>query len=388
MVMPPKFSHQDSSHIGFLDTLRGLLAFWVYYGHLKMAAIGKEVLIGSPAIAVDGFMLLSGFLMAYHWILRQSKFLTSWDQVKDFFLRRFFRIAPLYYSLLIVAFIGQDYFLEVRKSVDNIIPPAWGGTVLVPFNPDFPRLSIWNLLSRLSFTFGLIPKFVSSNILPDWSISLEMQFYLIFPLLVIILANLGPTTTAFFVFITTLAANKFFGLYDHAGLFARYPQPSMLLFKLNIFLAGMAIAYAFHSRDNWKKISWLIIGILSLYNVKVQVFIIAFIMVLLLFFDAEFQELFSRLGSWKISKFVGDTSYSLYLVHLLLIYPVLHSLFQRQWFLTLPIYPRLLVALGLITPVAYGLAYILYLIIERNGIRLGKWISRMTIKRQGGSSTV
>jgi peptidoglycan/LPS O-acetylase OafA/YrhL len=50
-------------HIGFLDALRGFLAFWVFYGHLKMASIAKDVLWGSPALAVDGFMQLSGFLM-------------------------------------------------------------------------------------------------------------------------------------------------------------------------------------------------------------------------------------------------------------------------------------------------------------------------------------
>jgi hypothetical protein len=30
------------NHIGFLDALRGFLAFWVYYGHLKMASIGRK----------------------------------------------------------------------------------------------------------------------------------------------------------------------------------------------------------------------------------------------------------------------------------------------------------------------------------------------------------
>jgi len=67
-------SFNQKDHIGFLDLARGFLAFWVYYAHLKMASIGKDVIWGSPALAVDGFMLLSGFLMAYHWVLREDSF--------------------------------------------------------------------------------------------------------------------------------------------------------------------------------------------------------------------------------------------------------------------------------------------------------------------------
>ena len=101
------------NYIGILDTLRGFLAFWVFYGHVKMASIGKDVLWGSPAIAMDGFMLLSGFLMAYHWILRKDKFKTIWLQTKDFYTGRFFRIAPLYYLLFTIGYIFQDSLFSI-----------------------------------------------------------------------------------------------------------------------------------------------------------------------------------------------------------------------------------------------------------------------------------
>jgi len=40
----------QKNHIGFLDLLRRFLAFWVYYAHLKMASIGKDVIWGSPSV--------------------------------------------------------------------------------------------------------------------------------------------------------------------------------------------------------------------------------------------------------------------------------------------------------------------------------------------------
>ncbi len=153
-----------------------------------------------------------------------------------------------------MVFIWQEKFIFVKEVVNTIIPPAWGGAVLALDSPDFQPLSFWNLFSHYNFTFGFIPKLVNSNMLPDWSIGLEMQFYLLFPILVLIIARLGSAATTFFVFLSTIATAKFVGLYDHAGLIARFPQPSFILFKLNIFLAGIAIAYAYLAKENKKKV--------------------------------------------------------------------------------------------------------------------------------------
>src|ERR1700741_1786618 len=90
--------------------LRGAMAFWVFYGHLRISCLGSPPRFGHPANAVDVFMVLSGFLMTYHWIGRESKFNNHARQTGDFYLRRFFRIAPLYYLLFTIAFFGKDFF--------------------------------------------------------------------------------------------------------------------------------------------------------------------------------------------------------------------------------------------------------------------------------------
>lgn len=360
------------NHIGFLDLLRGFLAFWVYYAHLKMASIGKDVIWGSPTLAVDGFMLLSGFLMAYHWVLREDRFQSFWKQAEDFYIRRFFRIAPMYYLVLSGAYIFQNYFIHIKGFVTSIVPPAWGGATAGTNWVGISPLSFWNVISHYTFTFGFIPKLANNNILPDWSIALEMQFYALFPILVLIIARFGSTATTFFVFLATVATTKFVGLYDHAGLIARFPQPSFILFRLNIFLAGMAIAYAYLAKENKRKIYWILISLLSLFNVKIHILIIAVLIILLLFFDADSMDIFSKIGNGKLSKFLGDTSYGLYLLHLPIMYPVLYILYKWDWFINLTIYPRLLVVMLIVTPLVYGLAYAMFKLVELPGIKIGK----------------
>ncbi len=364
------------NHIGFLDGLRGFLAFWVYFAHLEMASIGKEAFWGSPHRAVNGFMILSGFLMAYHWILRKDRFQSFWQQAKDFYLRRFFRIAPLYYFLLTIVIIFQRKFDQIKLAVLRVVPPAWGGEVVIATSSGFEPRSIWNILTHYSFAFGLIPKYVDANMLPDWSIGLEMQFYLLFPLLVLILAEFGPLTTTIGVFLATFAVRRFPGMFGIPDLLAIFPQPSFILFKLNLFFAGMAIAYAYLSKETTKKVLWILLSILVVVNGNIHTFIILGAMILLLFFDEDAEDLISRLGNGKLSKFFGNTSYGLYLLHLPVMYPILYYLFQQDWFMSLPLYPRFAISFVIISPLVYGLAYLAYRFIEIPGIQYGKTLSK------------
>ncbi len=374
--MVDKENINKKNHIGFLDALRGFLAFWVFYGHLKMASIGREVLWGSPALAVDGFMILSGFLMAYHWARREKKFSTFWAQTKDFYLRRFFRIAPLYYLLVTIEFLWQEELFFVKSTVNKIITPAWAGIVLNFDTPVARTIDFANIFSHYSFAFGLIPKYANSNLIPDWSISLEMQFYLIFPFIVLLITSMGSFSVTFISLLAAITTNKFFGLYLDKGILWNFPQPSFLLFKINFFLAGMALAYAYLSKDAKRRIAWLFLVVISLYDASTRVQIIAAALTFMLMFDFDKNEFFNRLGSWKISKFFGDTSYSLYLLHLLIMYPILYFLFQQDWYFGLSTYVRFFVSLVIISPIVYGLSYLLHRTIEIPGILLGKKVAQ------------
>ena len=92
-------------YLPFLDGLRGLAALWVIASHSLYLGSADFKYFNRGDIAVDLFMIMSGFLMAYHYYAREDK--EPWGEPKTwfkFYVRRFFRIAPLYYVLLFVFF--------------------------------------------------------------------------------------------------------------------------------------------------------------------------------------------------------------------------------------------------------------------------------------------
>ena len=89
-----------------LDGLRGLAALWVLAGHCVLFSGWSLPIVDKPDLGVDLFMMLSGFLMVFHYQLRSKK--EPWSEPGTwlkFWTRRYFRIAPLYYLLLTLTLV-------------------------------------------------------------------------------------------------------------------------------------------------------------------------------------------------------------------------------------------------------------------------------------------
>ncbi|MGZ4971449.1 MAG: acyltransferase family protein, partial [Limisphaerales bacterium] len=69
MAVPNK---EDSGHLGFLDGLRGGAALWVLVAHCMIWGGWYGVPVPSPKIAVDIFMVVSGFLMVFQYARREG----------------------------------------------------------------------------------------------------------------------------------------------------------------------------------------------------------------------------------------------------------------------------------------------------------------------------
>jgi len=134
-----------------LDSLRAIAVIFVLFAHWLSYPMMNYLDLGK--IGVNIFFILSGFLITTI-LLKNRQVESKIKTLKNFYIRRFLRIFPLYYSLLIILFILG--FETVRKTF------FW---------------NIFYLTNILTFINGTW----SISISHFWSLSMEEQFYLIWP---------------------------------------------------------------------------------------------------------------------------------------------------------------------------------------------------------------
>jgi peptidoglycan/LPS O-acetylase OafA/YrhL len=374
-------------HLPWLDGLRGIAALWVLASHVQILTGLRNIPVLSwGGVAVDLFMLLSGFLMAHNYFLRQRS--EPWESPRTFFLfwlRRFFRIAPLYYVLLIVAFSVGALLAQDRMTIAALWP-----STASPLQRYLDG-SAANYLTHLSFLFGFMPDYAFRTPLPDWSIGLEMQFYLVFPFIMLALARLGPLLTTLAVLAVCVVARLCFPEY-----FQRFEMPAFIAMKLYVFMAGIWIAVA--RKQKSMTLSMLAgLGIMLVWALADRTFHVweprAMTVGRLLIVAAMFylmnngtlpgsmllQKPTAVLRAWlsgRVARFLGDTSYCAYLLHLLIVLPVAGALARNAQYIAMPAALRFLLALALILPPVYLLSWGLFHTVEKFGIHMGRVLVR------------
>lgn len=147
-----------AQRLAALDVLRGVMALAVAVYHLatwthvfKLGTRANTAIALLGLYSVQGFFVISGFCF-FH-LYREVSF--DLHQAHGFFIRRFFRIAPLYYGVLALNLV-----------LGQAIEPV----------------TARRLLENLTLSFGLFhPN--HSLLLGGWSIGVEYVFYFCFPLL-------------------------------------------------------------------------------------------------------------------------------------------------------------------------------------------------------------
>ena len=150
------------NHIRNLDTFRAIAAIIVAIGHIELFrqnAFGTTAFKYMPSghIGVILFFVISGFLITY--LLLKEKEQYGKISLKDFWLRRIFRIWPVYYLVLLIS----AFFFETVPSGKTI---AYALAIM----PNFSH--------ALECGWSTSPQI--------WSIGVENQFYLLFPIIVML----------------------------------------------------------------------------------------------------------------------------------------------------------------------------------------------------------
>jgi peptidoglycan/LPS O-acetylase OafA/YrhL len=362
-----------------LDGLRGIAALWVLVGHSMILTGFAFPIIDRPDLGVDLFILLSGFLMVFQYQLRSGT--EDWAAPPTwiaFWVRRFFRIAPLFYLMLAAALFLGPMLYESRLAIDAFV----GRSPQQPWR--YLDAGVRNIVLHVSFAFGLFPDYAYRTPLPDWSLGLEMQFYAVFPFLVLLARKAGWLWTA----LLAAAAGVLVVLAsERAGI--HYPMPAFLPLKLHIFLAGMLIAA--DSGGSRRRLAAQFCLALALAAIPIgggqdAVHLAARELLVVVFFllvhgrgVAAIGTVSSLLGN-RFFHWLGELSYGVYLVHLLIMQPAAAWIIGRYG-AGIGDFARFVLVVGLVAPAAYLVAYVTYRAVELPGQGLGKNLLKLAFGR-------
>jgi peptidoglycan/LPS O-acetylase OafA/YrhL len=312
-----------------LESLRGLLALWVVVAHVTARVISEGTIAGfharaplEPLLPVYVFMILSGFVI-FHLLERQR------ESYGAFILRRFFRLAPLYLVVLLVAAWMVPFEL---RTLDNLFwrnPHIYDAIKIHHETLDHFWPHLW---SHLLLLHGLIPE----TALPDanftflsqgWSISLEWQFYLLAPLVFWLIA--GRRYLGLGVLAAAMASLLFLG----------YPSIGFLPNQFVWFALGIASFYAYRSSGWFARLNprthdlvLPVIGVLLFlllrnpWPVLVWLLVLDVILAERAGLETFFTATLRRILELPLLQWLGRISYSVYLVHLAILYIVLRAI--------------------------------------------------------------
>lgn len=165
-----------------LDSIRFVAATMVFLSHtvshplqtLPISSYVKNTIevVCNGGTGVSIFFVLSGFLITY--LLVSEYEAKAKIDLKKFYMRRILRIWPLYYSVLLFTFV----IYPCLKSALNLNHPLSSNFLYhISFLSNFDVINIHNHFSGNDAA--------SQNI--TWSVSVEEQFYLFWPLIFAVL---------------------------------------------------------------------------------------------------------------------------------------------------------------------------------------------------------
>ncbi len=131
----------------------------------------NPLLFNLGGLGVYFFFVLSGFLITYLLLVEKEKSKTI--SVKQFYLRRIFRIWPIYYLLVFLAFFVFPHIPILHLDYFHRLLPMDFGLKLALFVFILPNLAL-----------AMYPHASVPHVGHAWSIGVEEQFYLVWPWIV------------------------------------------------------------------------------------------------------------------------------------------------------------------------------------------------------------
>lgn len=359
-----------------LDALRFFAAFAVIVAHIELLKQQLDVennyefilRLNLGGLGVYFFFVLSGFLITY--LLMHEKERTGAIAIKKFYIRRLLRIWPLYYFVTLLGMFVLPHFEMMNIPwLQQFYEPNWNSNLIL------------FLLMLPNVALAFMP--AVPHIGQLWSIGVEEQFYLLWPVLfskakkvlVLILAGIFVILSLKVVYILALKWN-WLPSNDWTSGFKKLIAMS----KFECMLIGAYGAYLLKTqKKQWLKIIYhpatllitlLLMPFVSYYcpdaldDIVHLPYALLFLVVILNV--SSNPKSFLKLET-KIFNFLGQISYGLYMYHMMVVVFVIQI--TKKFFEGGTIGFDIVVYLGAIT-LSILVAYLSYQFFEKPFLKL------------------
>lgn len=360
---------QNAIYFPNLDGLRFMAFVLVFVNHV-VACLGHKTVnplinkiktdyLLNGDLGVNFFFVLSGFLITYLLLREKEKHFTI--NVRSFYLRRVLRIWPLYFLVLL---IGLAIIPIFTTALPVGFPISTSTTVM---NKNLYMFFLGN--------FDYVKNGISNAVIGVlWSVSIEEQFYLFWPLILLIV----PTKHLTKLFIALIGFSIYYRLFGMSGKTQNLMQHYHTFSCLSDLAMGALFAKLCGSEkflDFFRKLNpFVIVGVymigLTLIAVRMDLFhleltqneflkainfhnngikprpqqywhsfmpvvysmFFAFVMMEQIFAERSF----FKIGKIKVFTYLGKISYGLYCFHMIAMFFVVYVLMKLNYPVTLP----------------------------------------------------
>ena len=302
-------------YFGGMDVLRFICATGVIFHHATQTLQEKgvttkaaETLHYAGSFFLDVFFIISGFLISLILMKEHEKGTFS---LKNFFMRRIIRIWPL-------------YFLAVLLKI-WIFPSISG----MSFNMIKTNL-IYACTFSINYQLIIQPVVKTYSIL--WSICIEEHIYLLLPFLLLLFKEKFRTLSYFLIITGVISWLCFFNMQTSGHFSYAYFVSSSYFYYFGL---GMLIACIYNGTLPWKKFEQtlfkpivqaivFLIGFAFVFNMWGNHRSLILILIVTGIFGtylvwASAQENFIFKFKPKLSKYLGNISYAMYISHIVTI---------------------------------------------------------------------
>lgn len=354
-----------------LNGIRSVAALMVLFHHIEQAkaALGianlyhLSVIKHMGRLGVGLFFVLSGFLITY--LLLQEKQHHGSISTGKFYLRRIFRIWPIYFLIIALSYFVFPY-LELLSY------PGANANVFTHYNQRLFFLAL--VLPNYAFVLYDLPYWCAQA----WSIGVEEQFYYLWPWLI---KYPKRRVSIFLLFIAATAGILYLGLQtldtDHATQL-EIVGTFLGQFRIQTMAVGGVCAYLVFADKK------AILEVVYRRNVQIAVYLLTLALFVSGIHFFAFMEVYSLLFGFfilnlssnphsiinikgRFMTYSGKISYGLYLYHVIALVLVLNVL--RIYWPGLSGAPYNILLYGLVVGLSIALAGVLYEFLEKPILR-------------------